>query len=196
VIKLHGQRVDCAELESALTALREVREAAVVVRNDDAGRPRLLVAYVSLRPGNQGLLGRHLQAMLAQTLPSYMVPGRVVIVEALPQLPSMKIDRMRLAHIDAAQAAEAPDRGQDPLLDDIARVFETVLELSGASADDNVASLGGDSLQAITVMTEIERRFGAPMPDEFVAEDPTIRSIAGWLVSVGRATQPQAAGSH
>jgi amino acid adenylation domain-containing protein len=184
VVKLHGQRIDCLEVESALTALRQVHEGAIVVQRDGSGIARQLVAYVTLHPGNHGLLGRHLQTMLARSLPTYMVPARIIVLEQLPRLPNLKIDRVRLAHM-AAQPTESHGRPTDPLSDDVARVFETCLELTGASADDNIASLGGDSLQAMTVVAEIERQFGVVMPDDLAAEDPTIQRIADWLHSHG-----------
>jgi acyl-coenzyme A synthetase/AMP-(fatty) acid ligase/acyl carrier protein len=186
LIKLHGQRIDCTEVEAALAGLPEVREAAVIVRKDQSGNPRMIVGFVVLQPGKAGLLGRHLQAMLAQTLPPYMVPGRVVVIGQMPLLASMKIDRIRLGDLDAAQMPEAGNRAHDPLLDRIARVFETALDIAGASAEDNVASLGGDSIQAITVMTEIERQFSVVAPDSLLAGNPTIGMIAEWLRASGK----------
>ena len=184
LIKLHGQRIDCTEVEAALAGLREVREAAVIVRKDQSGNPRMIVGFVVLQPGNEGLLGRHLQAMLAQTLPSYMVPGRIVVIGQMPLLASMKIDRIMLGDLDAEQVPDVGYRN-DPFLDQIASVFETTLGIAGASVDDNVASLGGDSIQAITVMAEIERRFSVAVPDSLIAENPTISMIAEWLRSSG-----------
>jgi acyl-coenzyme A synthetase/AMP-(fatty) acid ligase/acyl carrier protein len=185
LIKLHGQRIDCTEVEAVLAGLRQVRETAVVVRKDQSGTPRMIVGFVVLQPGNAGLLGRHLQAMLAQTLPPYMVPGRIVVIGQMPLLASMKIDRIGLGDLDAAQMPEAGNRAHDPLLDRIARVFETTLDIAGASAEDNVASLGGDSIQAISVMTEIERQFSVAVPDSLLAGNPTIGMIAEWLRASG-----------
>ena len=185
LIKLHGQRINCTEVEAALAGLRQVREAAVIVRKDQSGNPRMIVGFVVLQPGNEGLLGRHLQAMLAQTLPPYMVPGRIVVIGQMPLLASMKIDRIKLNDLDAEQIPDVRYRAHDPLLDQVARVFETTLGIVGASADDNVASLGGDSIQALTVTTEIERQFSVAVPDSLIAENPTISMIAEWLRSSG-----------
>jgi acyl carrier protein len=113
-----------------------------------------------------------------------MVPGRIMVIGQMPLLASMKIDRIKLSDLDAEQIPDVGYR-DDPFLDQIARVFETTLGIAGASADDNVASLGGDSIQALTVTTEIERQFNGVMPDSLIAENPTISMIAEWLRSSG-----------
>jgi amino acid adenylation domain-containing protein len=187
LVKLHGQRINCAEIESALIGLREVRAAAVVVRRDDAGKPRALVAYVAREREYGGVLDWQVQATLAQTLPRHMVPSRIFFLEELPRLPSLKIDRAQLAEMDGAQPRDVASRADDPLLNEVAGVFESVLDTDGASADDNMTSLGGDSLQTTSLVAALEKRFGVVIPEDLLAEDPTIRRIAEWLRSARRA---------
>jgi surfactin family lipopeptide synthetase B/lichenysin synthetase B len=117
-----------------------------------------------------------------QKLPSHMVPAQFVLLDKLPQLPNFKVDRVRLERFDAERPMQVRDRTDDPLIDEIAQIFEAVLEVHGASADDNVQSLGGDSLQAVTLELELEQRFGLPLPAELVEQRPTIRDIAQFLM--------------
>jgi acyl-coenzyme A synthetase/AMP-(fatty) acid ligase/acyl carrier protein len=180
-IKLHGHRIEPAEVESALTSLREVSDAAVVVRCSKDGVPLSLVAYVVLGPRIRRLLPRHLQSMLTQHLPRYMVPSRIVLLDDLPRLPNFKIDRVRLAQLDATQTIEARDRGDDPLIDRIAGIFEAVIGVTDATPEDTVASIGGDSLQEIHIIAELERCYGVSIPDDLIKERPTISSIASWI---------------
>ena len=187
LVKLHGQRINCAEIETALAWLREVSAAAVVARRDEAGKPRALVAYVAREPAHRGMLDWQIQATLAQTLPRHMVPSRIFFLEELPRLPSLKIDRSRLAEMDAAQPGGVASRADDPLLNEVAGVFESVLDTDGASADDNITSLGGDSLQTTSLVAALEKRFGIVIPEDLLAEDPTIRRMTEWLRSTGGA---------
>lgn len=182
-IKLHGQRINCAEIETALAALRDVESAAVVVRLDEAGTPRALVAYVVRARTSRGMLDWQIQASLAQSLPRHMVPSRIFFLEELPRLPSLKIDRARLAEIDTAKPTDIASRAEDPLLDEVATIFEAVLDTAGASPDDNLSSLGGDSLQATSLVAALEERFDVSIPEDLLAEDPTIRRMADWLRS-------------
>jgi amino acid adenylation domain-containing protein len=180
-IKLHGHRIDAAEIESALRMIPEVRDACTIVRRNENGDPLSLIAYVELRPGVQGLLPRHLQMILTRKLPPHMVPAQFIVVDELPKLPNFKIDRVQLEQLDAERPIEIRDRLDDPLIDEIAKIYETVLGVSGASPDDNVESLGGDSVQAIDVQLKLEQRFGISFPEEIIEQRPSIRKVAQFV---------------
>lgn len=179
-IKVHGHRIEPAEVEAALTGLRVVNDAIVIVRYSESNAPLSLVAYVALQAGIHGLLPRHLQAMLAQRLPRYMVPAQIYLMDELPCLPNFKVDRLALARMDTARAIKVECR-DDLFLDQIAGIFEAVIGLKGATPQDTVASLGGDSLQELKVFAELERRYGVPIPDTMINQRPTISSIACWM---------------
>ena len=186
-IKLRGHRIHPAEIESAFLAFPEVADAALVVRRDADGMPRILVAYVMLRPEVQGLLPRHLATMLQQQLPHYLVPWPIFIVSDFPRLPSLKIDRIRLGQLDISQMHQQSSGGiENPIIAEVARVFEQVLDVTGATADDNVASLGGDSLQAVDIAAELERRFGVIVSEETMASALTIEDLALWIADQKR----------
>jgi len=180
-IKLHGHRIDPAEVESVLRSIPEVADAAVIVRKNESGYPRSLVAYAVLRAGNQGLLPRHLLQVLTRNLPNHLVPSQLFLLDELPHLPNFKIDRVRLEQFDAARPIEVRHRLDDPLIDKVSQIYEAVLRIAGVSADDNVESLGGDSLQAINIQAELERQFGIAIPEELVEQRPSIRQIAQFV---------------
>ena len=179
--KLHGYRIEPAEVEFALTALHEVSDAAVVVRFNKDGSPLSLVAYVVLGPNIRGLLPRHLQSMLLQRLPRYMIPSRIYLIDDFPRLADLKIDRQALARIDAAQATKLFERQSDPFVDTIARIFESISGIEGATTDDTIATLGGDFLQELDLFAELERRYGFAISDDLVDERATIGSVACWI---------------
>jgi amino acid adenylation domain-containing protein len=193
LIKLRGHRIEPSEVESALRGLAGVGEAAVVVRTDEHGRPRAMVAYVELRRETQGMLPRHILAMLSRVLPAYMHPATVFMIEALPKLANFKIDRAALAALDAARDDGAAARKADPLLDDVASAFEAVLGIRGATPEDNLLSLGGDSLQAVGVALELQNRTGVTVPQEVFAEIRSIRDLAEWI---SRVRPPANGGLH
>ena len=93
-VKLRGYRIELGEVESALAALPEVAEAAVVLREDTAGDPRL-VGYLAGAPGQRPSTGE-LRAALARTLPDYMIPSAFVTLDQLPRNNSGKLDRRAL----------------------------------------------------------------------------------------------------
>ena len=180
-IKLHGRRIHPSEIEDALMALPEVVDAAVVVRSDVDGMPRSLAAFVVLGPNVRGLLPRHLAAMLQMRLPRYLIPWPIFVVDDLPRSPSLKLDRSQLAQLDAIRLGKESADIENPIVAAVTKVFEQVLEVTGATPDDNVASLGGDSLQTVDIAAELERRFGVIVSDETMASSLTIQDLALWI---------------
>src|SRR5262249_52498825 len=135
-------------------------------QNRRAGLPRSLTAYVEPKRGVDELVPRDLVAALEKRLPGYMIPARFVVLDTLPRLSNLKIDHVALSRIDAEQSASATDLIADPLTAEVARIFERALGTTGATPDDNVASLGGDSLHAVSVIVALESRFQMAIPLE------------------------------
>ena len=180
-IKLGGRRVEPGEIEAALKQCTGIQDGAVIASRTPSGDVRALTAYVEIRPDARGLLPRHVKALLSQRVPRHMVPAKVVILDTLPRLVTFKIDRARLVEIDATPQGDLVERGDDPMLDAVATVFEQVLQVEGATADDSLLSLGADSLQTITVAAKLETRFGIRVPlDTFEAAE-SLREVARWI---------------
>jgi amino acid adenylation domain-containing protein len=173
-IKLHGYRIEPNEIESALKACAGVSDAAVLVRKDAAGVAVALAGYVQLRAD---VSPDRIRAMLSERVPPYMMPAEIAVVDELPWLLNFKIDRQRLAQIDAARLSERSRTESSPLIGELIETFEQVARVSGATPSDNLLSLGGDSLQALALMLEIGRRFRVVVPEQ--AQDPT-RTISQW----------------
>jgi amino acid adenylation domain-containing protein len=180
-IKLHGYRIEPDEVEVALKACAGVAGAAVLVRNDAAGLPLALAGYVQLQAADIPATPDRLTALLRERVPPYMMPAEIVILDELPWLPNFKIDRQRLAQIDAARLSERSSAQSSPLIGELIETFRQVTKTAGATPSDNILSLGGDSLQALELMLEISRRFRVVVPEE--AQDPT-RTIAQWALDI------------
>ena len=123
-LKLHGYRIEPNEVECALKACSGIANAAVLVRRDAKGVPKALVGYVQRQPSQHSLLSRHVLAMLSRRLPQHMMPAEVVLVDELPWLASFKIDRKRLAQIDAAQMRGRARAGQSVLVNELIEIFQ------------------------------------------------------------------------
>jgi acyl-coenzyme A synthetase/AMP-(fatty) acid ligase/acyl carrier protein len=179
-IKLRGHRIELAEIEAALLAIPEIKDVGIVIRRSETGLPRSLIAYIEHHEKSAALNSRDLRSRLAERLPRYMVPASIVVVEALPRLLNLKIDRARLAAIDDERCAAAPTP-DDPLLKEVLQIFDRVIGGPKATPDDNVASLGGDSLQAVMVAVAIEKHFSLALPPRLFDETETIRDLTGWI---------------
>ena len=181
LIKLHGNRIELAEVESALLATQDVSDGAVVVRYSKNGTPLAVVAYVVPRPESGAVQPRHLQSRLALRLPSHMIPSQIMLIDKIPRLPSLKIDRHELARLDKLRIEAQPGYDDGSLAHEVINIFETLLGRTGAALNDSVASLGGDSLQEMNVVAEVERRFAVIIPDSIIQQRPTISEILSFI---------------
>ena len=181
-IKLRGFRIELGEIESALRACSGVKDGAVLVRRGPDGAVQSLAAYVELKPGVEGLLPRHLGSMLGQRLPSHMVPADIVVVESLPWLANFKVDRQRLQEMDGSRAGRAASgAAPDAVTAGIIQAYEAVLGLKGVGPDDDLLGLGGDSLQAVDIALEIQRRVGVRVSPEDMDTSCPIGELSGRL---------------
>ncbi len=99
LVKLNGYRIELGEVEGAIEEIGCVRHA-VVVPVTRAGRVTSLCAFVvaDAAAGQTGFsLGRELKEALGRTLPAYMVPRQVRVIDAMPLNANGKADRKALA---------------------------------------------------------------------------------------------------
>jgi amino acid adenylation domain-containing protein len=180
-IKLRGHRIEPGEIEAALQRLPGVREAAVVAVGE--AEAKALVAFVSSTgpaPQPAALGPDALRDALAASLPSIMVPAKVVLLDALPVAPTGKVDRDALARLGAAHAREpaASTEPRDDVEAWLRAVFSDVLGREELDLERSFFEQGGHSLSAIRVVS----RLAAERPDLSVSlatlfAHPSVRSL-------------------
>ncbi|MFC5662557.1 amino acid adenylation domain-containing protein [Kitasatospora misakiensis] len=150
-VKVRGFRIELGEIESALAAHPEAAQVVVTVREDRPGQ-RTLVGYLVPRPG-AAPDPAELRAGLAAQLPPYLVPAAVVVLDALPLTPNGKVDRDRLPAPGFVPAAGS-GRPRTPVEETLCAVYAEVLGLPEVGTEDGFFDLGGDSIQAIQVVSQ------------------------------------------
>jgi len=182
-IKLRGYRIELGEIENALMDHRDVRDAAVVARNDHGDMK--LAAY--LVPRNGHLHHDEVREFLRTRLPDYMLPSAFVKMEALPLSPAGKVDRRALPEPgEFKRELEAGlTRPADELELKLARTWEQVLRVYPVGVDENFFELGGHSLLAVKLFAEIEKSFGKNLPLATLFQAPTVRQLARVLRDEG-----------
>ena len=145
-VKVRGFRIELGEIESVVARHPDVRQAAVVVREDTPG-VRRIVAYTVTDTAAEDL-----RAFAARELPAHMVPAAFVRLGALPVSVNGKLDRTALPAPDfAAEAANgrAPRTPRERVL---CTVFAEVLGVPEVGIDDDFFALGGDSIVSIQLV--------------------------------------------
>ena len=177
-VKIKGNMVDIAEVETFLLGLENVNEAAVIGHNDAYGSQRL-VAYVVAERSPTPTVG-DLRGVLQEKLPDYMVPSIFVFLDALPLLPGGKVNRLALP----APGSERPNLDnpwaapQTPVEENLVKTWSEVLNLNQVGIHDNFLELGGDSLQASQIISRVINDFKLELPLRSLFEAPTVAEMA------------------
>ncbi|MFR9674188.1 amino acid adenylation domain-containing protein [Streptomyces sp. TR02-1] len=149
-VKIRGFRVEPAEVQAVLTGHPGVRQAAVRVREDRPGDPRL-VAYVV--PHGEGLPSG-LAARAAELLPQHLVPAAFVALDELPLTANGKLDHRALPAPDYA-AAGTERAARTPREEIVCGLFAEVLGRGAVGAEDDFFALGGHSLLAMRLLSRV-----------------------------------------
>jgi acyl-coenzyme A synthetase/AMP-(fatty) acid ligase/thioesterase domain-containing protein len=177
-VKIRGYLVEPGEVDAALFALGDIREALVVgLPRPDDGVLRLVAYVVSTAERPSAVT---IRAALHQTLPGYMVPETVVFLDALPRTDRGKLDRAALPEPPQV----VPGRDADTMTEwfsVVANVWERVLALDVVGPHDDFFELGGDSLAAEQLMAALVLDLGVPETEArttLLAEAPTLGEFA------------------
>jgi amino acid adenylation domain-containing protein len=177
-VKIRGQRIELAEVETALARHPALRQAAVAVRGAGAGSRRL-VGYAVFREDVAPPPFAELRAFLAGSLPDAMVPSAWVRLDALPLTPSGKVDRRSLPAPDPSTEDAAPAAApRGPAEELMAAIWSEVLGVRRVGVHDDFFALGGHSLLATQVMSRVREAFGVEAPLRRLFEEPTAAGLA------------------
>ena len=171
-MKIRGFRIEPGEIEAVLSAHAAVREARVIVREDQPGEKRL-VAYVV-----GGVEAAALREHLRESLPEYMVPAAFVVLEQLPLTPNGKLDVKALPAPELASAEDRYVAPRTPVEEVLAGIWAEVLRLERVGVNDSFFELGGHSLLATRVVSRIRAVFAVELPLRALFEGPTVAELA------------------
>jgi amino acid adenylation domain-containing protein len=181
-VKIRGSRVDLDGVEAMLRGHPFVRDVAVMGRPSNTDGTSTLVAYVVARDGAAAGLIDELKALMRSATPP-MRPARFYLEPSIPRLPSSKLDIRAIAALDEThvqrERAESTEGATLPAIaaDDhvsqtVARVWHDTLLVPVRSAEDDFFDSGGDSLNAITFVLELERALGIEISLTLINEAP------------------------
>jgi amino acid adenylation domain-containing protein/non-ribosomal peptide synthase protein (TIGR01720 family) len=150
-VKIRGLRIELGEIEAAIMQHPQIREAVATLSANARGIKRL-VAYVVTANGVP-VAESELREFISERLPDYMIPAEFVRLDALPLLPSGKLDRQALpdpAHSASAEADHAPARSE--VEETLVRIWSALLGIERIGIHDNFFRLGGDSILSIQIV--------------------------------------------
>ena len=182
-VKIRGLRIELEEIEYHLRNIPDIKDAAVIVRDDTTPGTKTLVAYVITRtpglakPDKQELV--NWRSALEAVLPAYYIPNIFIRLEKMPLTASGKIDRLHLPQPDLALLSHKDFVTPITELEkQLAHIWAETLGLVAVSVTDNFFELGGHSLIAIQLMSRVRKEIGRKLPISVLFQYPTVQKLA------------------
>ncbi|WP_055108263.1 non-ribosomal peptide synthetase [Paenibacillus ihumii] len=186
-VKIRGHRIELGEITHQLLQLDQVRDAAVLTRQDPAGES-ILCAY--LLTGGEADISQW-RRQLAQKLPGYMIPHHFIRLEQFPLTPNGKIDYKALPEPElhpADMEGKPPGNEMEALL---VQVWKEVLGLAAVGVDDNFFERGGDSIKAVQIAARLHQQ-RLKLEVKHLFQYPTIEELSGYVKPLTAAASQEA----
>jgi len=177
-VKLHGVRVELGELEGILSAHSDVREVAVLLREDVPGDKRI-VAYLSAADEHT-LEMVEIRRYMQERVPAYLLPAAFIEMKTFPLTGNGKIDRIALPAPDGSrpQLREPYVAPQTIAEQAVTSIWQQVLQLDQVGARDNFFQLGGQSILAIQIIQRINQLFAINLPMRVIFTESSVAALA------------------
>ncbi len=180
-VKIRGFRIELGDIEAVLQQCEFVKSAAVIVDSTNADN-KVLIGYVTLKDKNSGTV-ESIKSFLQTKLPDYMIPAHLMILDEMPFNRSEKIDRKALPKptIINNKNIVLPNVGNE---NELSKIWKKCLNLEQVGVLDNFFDVGGNSLLAIQVVSNIKVHLNISIEPLKLMEYPTIRDLAKFMHSL------------
>ncbi|MFJ8299069.1 amino acid adenylation domain-containing protein [Streptomyces sp. NPDC094447] len=179
-VKIRGFRIELSEVESALSACSGVDQALALAPETDGAR-RLIGFVTGTADATQ------VRRELAERVPSYLVPARIITVTDFPLTANGKADRRALAALVRERPeAEPLVRPRGAVQSRIAALWGEVLHVTEVGVHDNFFDLGGDSRMVPLLVERLRQEFSRELRVVDLMSRPTVAQLSRFLTGDAR----------
>lgn len=183
-LKINGQRVEPAELESALRKLTCVKDAVAIVTDSNE-----LVLFASPTNPTRPHFQADVRDMIRQALPAALHPTRLHEVPELPRLPGGKIDhaKLKLLDLESKKTSPVPVPAMQRMAEAnkaVEQVWRSILGAQEAAGRWDEA--GGDSLKLLRCVMDLEELIGRELDMEAFTVDMSAEDMIRAVAAVDR----------
>ena len=175
-VKIRGFRVEPGELADALRRLPGVAESAVVPRTGPGGRVSLH-AYASSSGAQLNVAD--IREDLHTTLPPFLCPASITIIDNWPRTVSGKLDISALPDPGTTPTVNNDEAATAlPVAEALIPIWKEVLACESVGLHEDFFDLGGNSLLAIRMVSRINDRLDVKLPITTVFESATVSELS------------------
>lgn len=193
-VKMHGYRVELTGIEAILMKITEIQQAVVVVKKGHF-KERYLRAYLVF--GEEKIPLNEIKSFLSAHLPSYMIPKEFCDIPSIPLKENEKIDFDALERQPRQFLTYTHNISEDLTAyeQSIMRIWQHAFNTTVITVDDDFFDIGGDSLLALQIITDLNKHYKLEIPLYYLFDYPTIYLLSRKLIELEIAkTQPLAIG--
>ncbi|HTI07452.1 MAG TPA: amino acid adenylation domain-containing protein [Puia sp.] len=156
-VKIRGYRIELAEIENALRGYQGIDSAIVLMKPDAEGEKELIACIT----GRETLNMADIRLGLSKILPAYMIPGQFILLERMPLTINGKIDRKKLLELEWSGMATGVQyiAPRNEVEQQLVSIWQKILGREKIGIKDNFLDLGGHSLKATRLASQIHKEF-------------------------------------
>ncbi|ORX78421.1 acetyl-CoA synthetase-like protein [Anaeromyces robustus] len=196
-VKIHGQRIELGEIESLINEIEKIKHGIVIDKKKENGE-KYLVCYYQLNDNNNNsndnndngikeIEGKDIRNYLKNKLPHYMIPNYYKKINEIPLSVNGKLNRKELPEINIKDIIKeeyiAPETEIEKCICHMYSQLFNINENEIGKASD-FFELGGDSLNAIRLISMIEKEWKIKINIKEIYENSLIVQLSQYIEKI------------
>ncbi len=182
-VKIHGNRIELNEIESALLSHSSIEQTLVAAQKTSGHEIRLICYYIGKEQVTADVLREHLK----NYLPDYMLPSFFVQMDVFPLNINGKIDKKALPSPEELIYENIKyEPPADETEDKLAGIWGEILNLNKVGVNNSFFQIGGNSLIAVRIISKIYKTFGTEISIKDFFDNPSIRKLSQVIARSGK----------
>lgn len=176
-LKIRGFRVELGEIENVIIDT-DLYKTCVVIANDK----KQIRAFVTQPSGDVDVA--QLEAVLSNTLPPYMLPKHIMVLDEFPSTVNGKIDRKALICLPIPSNVQTETEVLSETESKLRTIWADTLSIDDIdiSKRESFFNLGGHSLLVSKMLLSVKNQFEGGFTLARFMENPTIEALASLIL--------------
>lgn len=178
-VKINGFRIEPDEINNVLLKYPAV-ENSVTIIDENLGKKHIICYYTS---NVDNINETDIMNYLKKALPNYMIPTKLKELDKLPLTVNGKIDKKLLPKIDYSETNKEIKQANTETEKRLLKLWKNIFKLDTIGINFDFFELGGDSLLAIKLLSDIKDNFDLDLNISTIYSNPTIYELSKVLDS-------------
>lgn len=178
-VKIRGFRVELNEIQAQIDKIISIQDSVVISRINK-NNETILRAVIVFQKGSKRNLDE-VKEILSKKLPNYMLPQEYLVLESLPLNKNGKVDRQYLTNYKISNLETSNVVQMNEIESKINSIWQEILDINSIAIDVSFFEIGGNSLNAVKLLGEIEEAFNININISDIFEMNTIERLAKFI---------------